>query len=394
MKVFSSMVKAKINIIRAQSGMSLIELLVGILIGLIATLAISNLFSGFESRKRMISGSADAQSSGVLALYYIQRDAQNAGYGLPLYNSGDPSPLLCPINTSINQDGVVINLSPIVIVDGGAGSDVLRIRYGNPASGGASVRATGNMAAPELVGQLIGCRVNDVVLFHQDPDNLRCSLARIQGLKANRTIDALSEVNTAPTESPVSDLNGAEWVRFSCLGTWNQYEYTVNASQELTRTGGTPGTIPFPSSAAVPVVSDIVAFQAQYGVTNTLEPTAAAAAVAAVPVAPTAEDYLNRVDQWTDATGNFGPGIDLLDRNRIRAIRVAVVVRDSNLQQNNVSQQCNGDLPGISRVCIWQGDAAPANVNLGHIPHWQRYRYRTFEVVVPLRNITWNRDAL
>lgn len=257
---------------RFQTGLSLVELLVGLLIGLIATLAISNLFSGFEARKRMIAGGADAQSSGVLAMYYMQRDAQNAGYGLPLYNSSDPSPLLCPIDTSINQAGVVINLSPVIIVDGGTGNDIVRIRYGNPASGGASLRATGTITYPTLDGRLIGCQENDVVLFHQTPANPNCSLGRLQKLNADRTINTLSELNTPPTASPVSILNGANQVRFSCLGAWNQYEYSVNAAMELTRTGGTSSAAPFPNSTAVPVASDIVALQAQYGVTNTIDP--------------------------------------------------------------------------------------------------------------------------
>lgn len=370
---------------RAEAGLSLVELLVGLAIGLVATLAISNLFSGFEARKRMIAGGSDAQSSGVLAMYYMQRDAQNAGYGLPLYNSSDPSPLLCPINTSINQGGVIINLSPVVIVDGGTGSDIVRIRYGNPASGGASLRATGTMTAPTLDGRLIGCQENDVVLFHQTPTNPNCSLGRLQKVNSDRTINTLSEINTPPTASPVSILNGADWVRFSCLGAWNQYEYTVNAAMELTRTGGTSGTTPFPNSAAVPVASDIVALQAQYGITETIDPTATTTTAAA---------YLNRVDRWVDATGTFGPTMALMDRNRIRAIRIAVIARDGNLQRNTVSQACNGASAGVSRVCIWQADANPASVDLSSVPNWQRYRYRSFEATIPLRNIIWNRDAL
>jgi len=333
----------------------------------------------------MIAGGADAQSSGVLAMYYMQRDAQNAGYGLPLYNSSDPSPLLCPIDTSINQGGVVMNLSPVVIVDGGTGNDIVRIRYGNPPSGGASVRATGNMVAPTLDGSLIGCQENDVVLFHQLPSNSNCSLGRLQKLNADRTINTIVEINTPPTASPVVILNGANWVRFSCLGAWNQYEYAVSAGLELTRTGGAPGGNPFPSSAAVPVASDIVALQAQYGITTTIDPTSGSATAAA---------FLNRVDQWVNATGIFGPTMALIDRNRIRAIRIAVVARDGNLQKVAVSQACNGAAAGVSRVCIWQADATPASVDLTSVPNWQRYRYRSFEATIPLRNIIWNRDAL
>lgn len=370
---------------RFQAGLSLVELLVGLVIGLVATLAISNLFSGFEARKRMIAGGADAQSSGVLAMYYMQRDAQNAGNGLPLNNSGDPSPLLCPIDTSINQAGVVINLSPVIIVDGGAGSDIVRIRYGNPGSGGASLRATGTLVTPSLDGRLMGCQENDVVLFHQSPEGSNCSLGRLQKLNPNQAINTLSDLNATPTANPVTDLNGANQVRFSCLGVWNQYQYSVNAAFELTRTGGTSGTAAFPNSAAVPVASDIVALQAQYGVTNTADPTS---------TATTAARFLNQVDQWVNATGIFGPGMTLLDRNRIRAIRIAVIARDGNLQKTSVSQPCNGTVPGISRVCIWQADATPISVDLSNVPNWQRYRYRSFEVTIPLRNIIWNRDAL
>lgn len=370
---------------RFQLGMSLVELLVGLLIGLVATLAISNLFSGFEARKRMIAGGADAQSSGVLAMYYIQRDAQNAGFGLPLYNSSDPSPLLCPIDTSINQAGVVINLSPVLIVDGGAGNDIVRIRYGNPASGGSSLRATGVMTAPTLDGKFIGCQENDVVLFHQTPASPNCSLGRLQRLNGDLTINTLSELNTTPTASPVTNLNGADWVRFSCLGAWNQYQYSVNAAFELTRTGGNSSAAPFPNSAAMPVTSDIVSLQAQYGVTTTPDPTS---------TSTTGAGFLNQVDLWTNATGLYGPGMTLVDRNRIRAIRVAVIARDGSLQKNNVSQPCNGTESGLARVCIWRSDTNPANVDLSAIPNWQRYRYRVFEATVPLRNILWNRDAL
>ena len=131
--------------------------------------------------------------------------------------------------------------------------------------------------------------------------------------------------------------------------------------------------------------SDIVALQAQYGITETIDPTATTTTAAA---------YLNRVDRWVDATGTFGPTMALMDRNRIRAIRIAVIARDGNLQRNTVSQACNGAAAGVSRVCIWQADANPASVDLSSVPNWQRYRYRSFEATIPLRNIIWNRDAL
>lgn len=368
-----------------QAGFSLVELMVGVLIGLIATLAITNVFSSFEARKRMIASGGDAQSSGLMAMYYIQRDAQNAGYGLPFNNSTDPSPLLCPLNTSITQGGVVMNLTPVQIVDGGNGSDTINIRYGTSASGGASMRATGIITAPTLDSKLIGCQLNDVVLMAQTPSNPKCTLARLDKLNADRSIQLLTELNTAPTDSPVTDLNSNDRVRFSCLGVWNQYQYSLSAQNELLRTGGVSSGTVFPDSTPTPLVSDIVSLQAQYGIANTIDATS---------TATTSARYLNQVGLWTDATGTYGTGMTLPNRNRVRAIRVAVVARDGAMQKDIVSQPCNGTLAGVNKVCIWTMDSAPATVNLSANPDWQRYRYRVFEAVIPLRNVIWNRDAL
>ena len=67
-----------------QYGFSLVELMVGLVIGLLATLVIIQVFSTFEGQKRSTSGSSDAQTNGSIALMSIQRNVQMAGYGLPL----------------------------------------------------------------------------------------------------------------------------------------------------------------------------------------------------------------------------------------------------------------------------------------------------------------------
>lgn len=368
-----------------QRGFSLVELMIGLLIGLVATLAITRVFSQYEGQKRSIAGGADAQSSGLLAMYYLQRDLQNAGFGLPLNNPTDASPLLCALNTTIVQDAVAINLSPLWIEDGGQGSDRIRVRYGTSASGGASVRATGVMTAPALEAPLLGCQINDVVLFTQTPANPKCTLARLQALNSDRTIQALSELNTAPTAQPVTDLNGSERVQLSCLGVWNEYQYQLNTRQELTRTGGNPSGSRFPDQTAVAVVSHVVALQAQYGIAETLDTASTAI---------TSARFLNEVSSWQDATGDFGASMTLADRNRIRAVRVAVVTRDPARHKTKVSQSCQGSEAGLAKVCIWTQDATPSSVVLGAGTDWQYYRYRVSEAVVPLRNLLWNRDAL
>lgn len=355
--------------IHINKGFSLVELLIGLIIGLLATLAVSNAFTQFEQRKRNVSGGADAQTNGNLALYYIQRDAQNAGFALPTFKN-DPSPFDCANTTTITQDAVSINLSPIIITEGGNTRDTINVRYGNAANGGAFISdLSGTIAAPQFKTTLFGCLAGDVVLLQ---NATKCSLGRLQTNPA---------VNSGNTTLSVANLTGNMTdadiglnAHVACLGDWNQYQFAVNNNFEMSRTGGFQSGAKFPDSAASPIVSDIVALQAQYGISADLT--------------------TNQVSSWVDATNDFGPTMTVANRNRIKAIRVAVVARDGGLQKNNVSQACNGTAVGLRNVCIWSGDDTPSNVDLSGIANWQRYRYRVYETAIPLRNVLWNRDAL
>ncbi len=65
-----------------QAGFSLVEILVGLVIGLLATLVILQVFSVFEGQKRTTTGVADAQTNGSIALYTLARDLQRAGFAM------------------------------------------------------------------------------------------------------------------------------------------------------------------------------------------------------------------------------------------------------------------------------------------------------------------------
>ncbi|MGH6693257.1 MAG: PilW family protein, partial [Gammaproteobacteria bacterium] len=57
---------------RARSrGLSLVELLVAAAIGIIASLAIFQVFAVFEGQKRTTASGGEAQTSGTLALYTL-----------------------------------------------------------------------------------------------------------------------------------------------------------------------------------------------------------------------------------------------------------------------------------------------------------------------------------
>jgi type IV pilus assembly protein PilW len=97
-----------------QRGVTLIELMVGMVIGMLAILVISQVLLVSEGQKRTTTGGADAQVNGALALYTLQRDIQTAGYGF----TSSPALIGCPINARFNgttPTGFATTLAPIFI---------------------------------------------------------------------------------------------------------------------------------------------------------------------------------------------------------------------------------------------------------------------------------------
>lgn len=364
-----------------QKGFSLIEIMVGLVIGMLATLVIMNVFSVFEQQKRTTTGSSDAQTNGAVALFNVQRDVQNAGYGLPVYFT-EVSPFSCPVNTAVDHDNnagtPTIGLSPIVITDGNGanGSDTISIRTGNSMQGGIAIAMeAGTAANVAQVDNNMGCAINDVALLINETTPggpLNCSMTRVTALAAVPARISLAAVT-----------NVAVGNSLSCLGAWNEIQYAVTANQ-LTRSGALTGVAPniVPNAAAVPIVPDIVNVQAQYGIS--------------------AAPNNNQVVQWVDATVNAAGDFanpSLNNRNRIKAIRIAVVARNGELERANVTAACSSLITAApTGLCAWDATStnpaiaspAPA-INLAADVNWQRYRYRVYESIIPIKSVIWAR---
>ena len=79
-------------ITRKQRGFTLIELMVGMALGLLASLAIFTAVTSFETQRRVTAAGADMQQNGLLALYFLEQDLRMAGFGL-IDASTDPGRL-------------------------------------------------------------------------------------------------------------------------------------------------------------------------------------------------------------------------------------------------------------------------------------------------------------
>jgi type IV pilus assembly protein PilW len=87
------------------------------------------------------------------------------------------------------------------------------------------------------------------------------------------------------------------------------------------------------------------------------------------------------------------------DRNRIKAVRVAIVARNGLQEKANVdgSTVCSSlTSTGPTGICAWAGTAnSPAPViDLSNDANWQKYRYRVYETIIPIRNMIWSKNTL
>ena len=349
----------------SQKGFSLVELMVGLVIGLFATLAIVQVFSTFEGQKRSTSGTSDAQTNGSIALMNIQRSVQMAGYGLALPMADkDNSSLKCaafadydPPAISATNDPPPTNLFPLVIQDGaGNTSDTITVRYSTTAMGGIPVTivnaANATSGAGMVLSNNIGCNANDIAMV---TNGSVCGMTTVVG---NAIGNQNIQISGAPAGGAL--VNNA---KFACMGNWQNYTYQI-VNNELRLNGQ-------------PIVSEVVNMQAQYGVS--------------------AAANSNQVNQWVSATGGTWAAPTVANRNRIKAIRVALIVRNSLLEKDDVSTACSSTTAANpTGVCAWDGSvlgAAPT-IDLTGTADWQKYRYRVFETIVPIRNMLWSREAV
>lgn len=349
---------------KKHTGFTLVEIMVGLVIGMLATAIILQVMSNFEAQKRVTTGTADAQTNGAIALFNIERELAQAGY--PLMPRTTPA-LNCTTFNFTNPS--VTSLNPVSITDGV--SDSITVRYGDSFSGGATTTVNLVSGKDVTVENNMTCRPGDISLVVR---NTNCALASVSavpmagatGSGVYRTL-TLSDITNVTTDS-----------KLACLGRWSEVTFAV-VNGVLQRNGA-------------PIMDGIVNMQAQYGLS----------AVA----------NSNQIVQWVDATigaaGNFATP-STADRNRIKAIRIAVVARNPRKETKDpATNTCNTTAACSSLsaanpggLCAWDATSlnpstaspAPA-INLSADADWACYRYRVFETVIPLRNVIWSKGTL
>lgn len=337
---------------RRQRGISIIELMVGLVVALIISLAASASAVLFTASQRQGIGVGGAAVNVNTVLSALKNDAASGGLGF----FGDARYLCQTLNLSVGAtlhwDGAAF--APVrVTVD--AGNDRIDVLQSTRIEAGAHVRLTapsdGTTAQldsflPAMAGDAVllspavagdPCTVRTVTAVVDATDDTPQTLSFAAGGGHNDA--AFTTVPTyADSGGGVTLLGQVQWQRYRVIGT----------DLVLER--------PMAGTSAV-LARNVLAMRAQYG-------------VSAVGAGTTT------LEQWVDATGDFA-ALDAANIARVRAVRIGVVVRSPQIEKRNAAGQCEAS---SAKPQLFGAEVEPDVVD------WQCWRYRSAVVVVPMRN--------
>lgn len=346
-----------------QRGISLIELMVGVVIGLIAILVIYQTFAVAEGVKRQTISAGDAQKTGMIAMYLLGTEVGNAGSGIML-NQDD----FATCNTDAAD--ITKSLRPFsIIVTPGADDDTpdsFVVNYGTSRSvvtPSVYMAKTDPLGTTSTVQSPTGFKTGDMAVAISGTGNCeRLSITGVTAPDANGNVVLTHNatkfqylptarlVNIGPDPGVVAQGGGYQRVQYDVLNGVLRRDDLIS--------GATPQ----------PLASSIMNLKVQYGVDNNGD---------------------GAVDEWTAATGAYAPAVVLAatgaNLRRIKAARIGIVVRSDEYDRDSPAFnwtlfECTAQ-EAVNYTC-------PAALT-GTLP--ANYRYRVYETIVPLRNPMWNR---
>ena len=363
---------------RQQRGFTLVELMVGLVLGLLTVLVISQVLALAEGKKRSVAMGSDAQVNGALALFALQRDIQQAGYGA----TASPDALGCTVKRKFDGAGAQLSftLAPVVITDGASDApDTITVLQGRTSGfsvpmvlSGAHLQTDDHFTVKTSLGAVAG--------------NLMIAVPKIQDASTWCTLFSVTHDGTGSTAlsaTNVPHLSGAsaKWNQSSIfpeagypdgsyllnMGSMVYRSYSVDAGNSLAMAELSPTT---GGSATQELAPQIVNLQALYGKDT-------------------------NADGVVDTYDNATPGSNA-DWLKVLSIRIAVVARSLQYEKDEVTQDApRWDVGTTSTITgpattDCNGGSKCIALKVSQIADWKHYRYKVYDTVVPLRNVLWN----
>jgi type IV pilus assembly protein PilW len=395
--------------VRRQSGFSLVELMVGMVIGLIAIVVMFQVFAVTESQRRTTTGAGDAQQNGSTALFIMERDVRMAGYGFQYW------PLLgCKSHGFYRKTGTAFDftLAPVVVVDGNAnGPDTITFTYGNPDTYALpSALANPTNVTPgyiQVLATRMQFRPGDVMLSAEVPAAgamKDCWVTQVTDL-SDTYLDRISVGGGTYVDNGVTHT--AEYsLPFAMPVTYAKWNPTKAFGGRLFDLGPQPVSMTYSivnnqlvatnafDGVATPVADNIVQFQVQLGYSPKCQTSgldsqcmigSTAPVVATIDGTPFPNPYtLPHPGIWGD---KLVANPTAVDYRRVVAVRMAIVARSSAPDKKDTLGNCTA----TTVQPVWASNNN-STLFVDSNSDWRCYRYKVFELTMPLRNMLWFAD--
>ncbi|PKO69528.1 MAG: pilus assembly protein PilW [Betaproteobacteria bacterium HGW-Betaproteobacteria-16] len=359
-----------------QRGVTLIELMVGMAVALITTLAISQLLIFSEAQKRIATDGTDAQINGSLALFTLQRDLQDAGYGI----SAIQGALGCEVRAVYKGVERAMALAPVLITVGADGApDMVQVMSSSKANFSVPALITKDhprQAANFFVNTAMGIQVGDLMLaVPQAPDALNwCSLFQVtktndgtgNGLGNNQVLHNSGQSHwNNPGGATIFPAKGYPTGSYLFnLGDFIDRTYSISEHHALQMEEFSASTGSAVTSELFP---EIVQLQAYYG-----KDTNGNGVVDVYN-----KDLPTNVAEW----------------QQVLTVRIALVARSTQFNREQVTFANPSWDVGSSTPVSGSSDCGTSScvvLKVDALADWSRYRYKVFETTVPLRNMLWH----
>ncbi len=376
---------------RRAAGFSLVELMVGVGVGLLSTIVIATVLANSEQQKRANSSGTDAQIAGTLALHELERNLAEAGYGL----TTDANGVGCALTAKYGGAAVAgapADLAPVVITPGADGKpSTIRVTRSNTAQFAlpAQVQAPyfdpgsgGSVATTVVVQSTLGMSVGDLLAVVAAP---------VPPLKSATGVGSCTVFQATALNADNRGIQralDAAWNGVGDLGVLGGSHYVVNLGALETQT--------FTVGPAKDADGKDTA-QHQLAVTRfSLRDRTSTSQVLQMGIVDLKAFY--------GKDSNNDGAVDAYDTTTpttidgwlaVKSVRLALLARSATFEKTEVTPAAPtwdvgknipvaGSADCGSSKCITMNPAVSSD--------WKHYHYKLYEVVVPLRNQLWRSD--
>jgi type IV pilus assembly protein PilW len=394
---------AKSRFTRA-NGFSVVELMVSIVLSLIGTIVIFQVYAVNEDVRRSTTAGSDEQTNGLLALVLLERELRMAGYGI-----NDTDLIGCKMATYDNQRTPNFPpeypLAPVQIVSNASAiPDVLRVIYAGVTNTTVPVKLAADLGGVQnfpVVRYAYGYRPGNMIVLGES--GTKCTIREItliNGIElqtANGSYVDWKGVSKStrwnnPLGVPQSYSSDGKVINLGDLTDdthpprYNEITVQTGLSDPSQNNKLVIQNLWGQTASFAPLADQIVQFKVEYGMDDGQDN----GTVAAHPLAK--GDGV--VDRYT-ADSPTTPA----DWRLVKTVRLAIVARTIQAYKPTVGSACDAtpdfdpDLNKTTYPVRWaRGPDAPNGrpIDVRGGLDWRCYRYRVFESTIPLRNVLWS----